>query len=220
MRDYDFNAYFVDLVKESLIKLGECDTAMTFNVPPATLEALFEENITFSGNSATISGGKMDAPEVAESENKQNKRDPFCSDYHIFPFLSQKTRELLQSTVAQFPYGALSVSHTGETVVFTADREAVRAISALPRTSRDDFLASLVQICARGTAEKAEIYALFRKNEPDFHMVAGDGEDFDEALYFDAFDPFVYCFHFDFGGAHYHRLLRSDFTALYGTRLP
>ncbi len=132
----------------------------------------------------------------------------------------EKYAEACREEVARFSFGKLSFTSMRDLTVVSIDEAGVAAILSLPQTENDAFVGELIALTAVPDADANAVHALFRRYASDVFSIPGIDGEFDEALCFDVFDPFCYCFSYEPDGIHYHRLLKDDFDATYPGLLP
>lgn len=110
----------------------------------------------------------------------------------------------------------VSVSGEGSRFRFLVAPEGVLYITE--HASSSDFLKNLISLVNTQVFGLNQVDEVFRNSGYEYHCREIDNPEFEYVFSFadKSFDPYLYCFHFDKGHSHYHRLLEYSYLKLFG----
>lgn len=110
----------------------------------------------------------------------------------------------------------LSISGEGSRFRFLIAPEGVLHIQE--HTASTDFLKNLISLVNTHSFTLKEILEIFEASGYEYQCTEIDNPEFEHVISFadKDFDPYLYCFHFEAGHGHYHRLLEYSYQKLFG----
>ncbi len=109
----------------------------------------------------------------------------------------------------------LSISHEGRRFRFLVSSEGVSYINDC--CSSSGFLKDLISLVSTHAFDLEKVLAVFTDSGREYTVKEVDNAEFEYVISFidKDFDPYFYCFHFEHGHGHYHRLLEYSYKKLF-----
>lgn len=109
----------------------------------------------------------------------------------------------------------LSISRQGSRFRFLVAAEGVSYIKEYSPSSI--FLKELIDLAGTHTFCLEQILAVFKNSGKEYTVREVENPEFEYVIAFTDrdFDPYLYCFHFEQGHGHYHRLLEYSYKKLF-----